>query len=33
MNVEADVKQEISADTKFKRMQELADKMESMTYD
>jgi len=33
MNVEADVKQEVSADVKLKKMQELADRMEGMTYD
>lgn len=33
MNVEADVKTEVTADVKLKKMQELADRMENMTYD
>lgn len=33
MNVDADVKSEITVDDKLKKMQELADRMEKMTYD
>ena len=32
-NLEADVKQEVSNEIKLKKMQELADRMENMTYD
>ena len=33
MNVEGEVKTEVSSDIKLKHMQDLADRMENMTYD